>query len=152
MCIYIFIETNLRTSDMKILVDVTKHKLVAHSKSDIMNKLRGGYHNSINVNSSYFSKAGHLIHPDKPIVDSQSVLLVKKKEGEFYRLYSLQKFKKKTQRTSRIITRGKRKGEVKKTTKIVRSHHWEAHYVDYPVSMVKDCIQHKYHYQVLLGI
>lgn len=137
---------------MKILIDVTKHKLVAPSKSEIMDKLKGGYYNSANVSSFYFSKAGHLINPDKHIVGSQSVLLIKKKEGNFYRLYSLQKFKKKTQRTSRIITRGKRKGEVEKTTKIVRSHHWEAHYVDYPVSMVKDCIQKKYNYQVLLGI
>lgn len=137
---------------MKILVDIKKHKIVAPTKSELMNKLEGGYLNSRNVHRTYFTKAGHLINPGQRTIGARSVLLVKKNGVDFYRLYSLEKFNPKTRRTSRMITRGKRKGEIEKTIQVVREKHWTAHYVDYPASMVKDCIQYNHHYRVLLGI
>jgi len=137
---------------MKILVDIKKHKISARTKSELMDKLTGGYHNFRNVHHTYFTRAGHLINPGQRTVGSKSVLLVKKNNVDFYRLYSLEKFNPKTVRTSRMITRGKRKGEIEKSVTVLREKHWEAHYVDYPASMVKDCIQYNHHYRVLLGI
>lgn len=52
------------------------------------------------------------------------------------RLYNLEKHNPKAITHKRVITRGKRKGEVEVTREVIRQGKWVAHYYDIPKDMI----------------
>lgn len=52
------------------------------------------------------------------------------------RFYNLEKHNRKVRTTKRVITRGKRKGEVEVLKEVLKESHWVAHVYDVPQSMV----------------
>lgn len=70
---------------------------------------------------------------------------------EFYRLYRLQKFNKKSVQTQKVPTRGKNKGRNISTSIVLRRPHWIATYIDVPTSMVKKVAQYNRTFTLEVG-
>lgn len=70
---------------------------------------------------------------------------------EFYRLYRLQKFNKKSVQTQKVPTRGKNKGRNISTSIVLRRPHWVATYIDVPTSMVKKVAQYNRTFTLEVG-
>ena len=70
---------------------------------------------------------------------------------EFYRLYRLQKFNKKSSQTQKLVTRGKNKGRNISTSIVLRRPHWVATYIDVPISMVKKVAQYNRTFTLEIG-
>lgn len=65
-----------------------------------------------------------------------------------YRLYNLQKLRRKTEQVTRTITRGKRKGETETTINVIRRGHWVGYYYDVPAQMVEKVQQNNRNFTV----
>jgi hypothetical protein len=106
---------------MAIVIKIKPVKVTAKTKMDVIRKIEGytGYRNAFISNGRFLVKRG----ADLP------------RDG-LARLYSLEKHNLKVQVTKRTITRGKRKGEVEVTRRVVREAMWVAHYYDVPVDML----------------
>jgi hypothetical protein len=104
---------------MAITVKFKAQKMTAPSKDTLLRKLRGGdYRDGFNSNGRFLQKRGE--GRDRGVA----------------RLYSLEKHDVKIKRTKRLITRGKRKGEVEVTVEVLRPKAWVAYYYDVPVDLI----------------
>lgn len=118
---------------MAIIKKISASKLTAPTKEKIIEKLSN---NSIWANSkARFYRTGNILFNH---------------ETRTYRFYSLEKHNTKIKTTKRIITRGKRKGEVEVTREFLRKAHWVAYYYDIPADWVASAKQHTRHFELKL--
>lgn len=104
---------------MAIVIKIKPVKITAKSQYDIIRKLEGDFRTGFRRHFGYG--------------------LIGREDGRYAnvaRFYSLEKHNRKVKVTKRLITRGKRKGEVEVTREVVRESAWVAHYYDIPKDMV----------------
>lgn len=107
---------------MAIVIKIRPVQVKAKTKHDLLKKISGN--NSIWSNfQDTFSNVG-------------CYLLGRGKNEGKVRLYSLEKHNRKVEVTKRTITRGKRKGEVEVTRKVIRESGWVGYYYELPKDQV----------------
>lgn len=135
---------------MQVTFKLKPKRVEARTKSEVINKVLG---QSIWSNSNGWRRIGSNYNwpekrfnwPNKHFNDYGSLFC---KDGVF-RVYNLQKVRRKTVQKTRTITRGARKGEVVKTVEVIRRGHWVAHYYDIPQGMVERIRQGRRNFEVV---
>jgi hypothetical protein len=106
---------------MQITMKLKPKKMEAATKSQLLEKLRGGMWASSHFRTNY-GRGNYLIRGEGG--------------NQIARLYNLHKVRRKVEVTTRTITRGKNKGKVEKTINVLRRGHWVAFYYDVPTSII----------------
>lgn len=101
------------------------------------------------------NRAGSFYRFEDTLQRTRGNILVGQHRGNMaglVRLYSLEKHNPKSKTTKRLITRGKRKGEIEVTKEVIKRSHWVAYYYDVRAELVdmEKTKQHHRHFTLVL--
>jgi len=129
---------------MRITLTLKPKVMTADTKQDLLRKISGSSIWNRNYDDSFREQS----------TGSVKGLIKGRANGTKFdgtvRMYNLQKLRRKTKTTTKLVTRGKDKGTVKKTLDVIRRGHWVAYVYDIPYNMVNSAKQYDRNFTLVM--